>query len=77
MVAVAELLRVLHAAPTQAHHGRLCVVEGGALVEKAGGADGALDHVELLELKRCRIPSIVRDYVNKTFPLLLFMNCFS
>lgn len=33
----------------------MCVVEGGALVVKAGGADGVLDHVELLQLKRHRI----------------------
>lgn len=52
MVAVAKLLRVLQAAPGEAHHGRLRVIEGGALVVKAGGADGVLYHVELLQLQK-------------------------
>lgn len=51
MTTVAQMLRVLQAAPSQAHHGCLCVVEGGALVVKAGGADGTLNHVELLQLQ--------------------------
>lgn len=51
MAAVSKLLRVLQAAPSEAHHGCLCVVKGGALVEQAGGADGVLDHVELLQLQ--------------------------
>lgn len=50
VIAVAKLLRVLDAAPSEAHHGCLCVIEGGALVVKAGGADGVLYHVELLQL---------------------------
>lgn len=50
VIAVAELLRVLQATASQAHHGCLRVVEGGALVVKAVGADGVLDHVELLQL---------------------------
>lgn len=52
MIAVAKLLRVLDAAPSEAHHGCLCVIEGGALVIKAGGADGVLYHVELLQLNK-------------------------
>lgn len=52
MIAVAELLRVLEAAPGEAHHGCLCVVEGGALVVQTGGANGVLDHVELLQLRK-------------------------
>lgn len=54
MIAVAKLLRVLDAAPSEAHHGCLCVIEGGALVVKAGGADGVLYHVELLQLNKRR-----------------------
>ena len=50
MATVSELLRVLQAAPGEAHHGRLCVVEGGALIVQTVGADGVLDHVELLQL---------------------------
>lgn len=52
VIAVAKVLRVLQAAPGEAHHGCLRVVEGGALVVKAGGADGVLYHVELLQLKK-------------------------
>lgn len=52
VIAVTELLRVLQTAPGEAHHGCLRVVEGGALVVKTGGADGALDHVELLQLQK-------------------------
>jgi len=57
MVTVTELLRVLQAASSEAHHGCLCVVEGGTLVVKAGGANGAFNHVELLELKaqNCKV----------------------
>lgn len=51
MATVVELLRVLQAAPREAHHGRLCVVEGGALAEKARRTDGTFNHVELLQLK--------------------------
>lgn len=51
VIAVAELLRVLQAAASQAHHGCLRVVESGALVVNAVGADGVLDHVELLQLR--------------------------
>lgn len=32
MATVAQLLGVMQAAPCKAHHGCLCVVEGGALV---------------------------------------------
>lgn len=55
MATVSQLLGVLQAAAGQPHHGGLCVVECGALVEQAGGADGALNHVELLQLVRERV----------------------
>ena len=51
VVTVSKLLRVLQAAACEPHHGRLRVVEGGALAEQAGRADGVLDHVELLQLE--------------------------
>ena len=51
VVTVSQLLGVLQAAASEAHHGRLGVVEGGALAEQAGRADGVLDHVELLQLE--------------------------
>lgn len=67
MVTVALLLLLLllvrqaTVAPGQANHERLGVVEGGALVVQAVGADGGLHHVELLQLSitteegnRCR-----------------------
>ena len=50
VVTVAQLLGVLQAAAGESHHGGLGVVEGGALAEQAGRADGVLDHVELLQL---------------------------
>lgn len=37
-------------AARQSHHGSLRVVEGGAGAVEAVGADGVLDHVELLQL---------------------------
>lgn len=51
---VAELLWVLQAsmAPAQAHHGGLGIVECGAWAVQAAGADGVLQHVELLQLRR-------------------------
>lgn len=61
MAAVTKLLRVLQAASSEAHHGCLCVVEGRALVVKAGGADGALDHVELLQLETRELHTSVKS----------------
>lgn len=66
VIAVTELLRVLQAAPGEAHHGCLRVVEGGALVVKTGGANGVLDHVELLQLKKVQScnPALRQHCVN-------------
>lgn len=52
VVTVAQLLRVwqVAVATRQIHHEGLRVVEGGGLVVQAVGADGCLDHVELLQL---------------------------
>lgn len=52
MATVAQLLRVLGVAvaTSQTHHKCLGVVEGGGLVVQAVGADGAFNHVELLQL---------------------------
>lgn len=52
VVTVAQLPRVwqVAVATRQIHHEGLRVVEGGGLVVQAVGADGRLDHVELLQL---------------------------
>lgn len=52
MVTEAQLLRVLEVSAGQTHHERLGVVERGCLVlvRQAFGADGRLEHVELLQL---------------------------
>lgn len=57
MTGIAELLGVLQAsvAPRESHHGCLGVVEGGARAVQAVGADGILNHVELLELQKHRV----------------------
>lgn len=52
MATVTELLGVLQVAVAtcQPHHGCLGVIQGGALAVQAVGADGTLNHVELLKL---------------------------
>lgn len=52
MATVAQRLGVVQAAPCEAHHSCLCIVEGGALAVQAIGADRVLNHIELLELSK-------------------------